>query len=36
MCNFKESLEQVTTIGKFGSGQLSERREQKLNSFGVS
>lgn len=28
MHNFKESSEQVTTVGKFGSGQFSERREQ--------
>lgn len=32
----KESSEQVTTVGNVGSGQSSERREQKLSSFSVS
>lgn len=36
MYNFKESSEQVTTVEKFGSGHLSEKREQKLSCFGVS
>lgn len=36
MSNFREPTGQITTVGKYGSGQLSERREQKLSCFGVS